>query len=95
MPSLCRSPDHRYLRTVIVTDVVLDGIRDSGIGGNRTRNLLDAIEALSCLSYDPMKGGPLDPRVAAGQGPRPVERRGIAPRFMQCERIVLLLNYRP
>ena len=28
VPSLGRSPDHRYLRTVIVTDVVLPGIRD-------------------------------------------------------------------
>ena len=86
MPSLCRSPDHRYLRTVIVTDVVLFRIRDSGTGGNRTRNLLDAIEALSCLSYDPIERRAFRPAV---------ERRGIAPRLMQCECIVLLLNYRP
>jgi hypothetical protein len=28
----------------------------SGIGGNRTRNLCDAIAALSQLSYDPVRG---------------------------------------
>ncbi len=36
-----------------MTDVVLIGIRDSGIGRNRTGYLLDAIEALSYSSYDP------------------------------------------
>ena len=117
MPSLGRSPDRRYLRTVIVTDVVLIGIRDrrwccscrvrsfsrravvqalalaplGGTGRTRTGNLLDAIEALSSLSY-----GPIDwTRSRVDSESSRVERRGIAPRSLQCECSVLLLNYRP
>ena len=59
--------------------------RQSGTDWNRTSNLLDAIEALSCLSYDPMCS-----KEMSG-----VERRGIAPRSLPCESSVLLLNYRP
>ena len=35
--------------------VILTSIRSGGAGRNRTGNLLDAIETLSCLSYSPVR----------------------------------------